>query len=81
MGQRPKNCGAIPKQILDFKLHELFPLTLDEFGNEASAIGKFIFLSFRAYKERLDQSPYATWAAVLVRTAPGLRICVDADLN
>ena len=56
-------------------------MTPDVFDNETGAIGKVIFLSFRGYKERLDRSPYATWAAVLVRTAPGLRICVDTDLN
>ena len=81
MGQRPENCSASPRQILDFNLYELFLLTPDEFGNETGAIGKVIFLSFRGYKERLDRSPYATWAAVLVRSAPGLRICVYADLN
>jgi hypothetical protein len=40
---------------------------------ETGAIGSSMKLCFQPYIERPKPSPYATWASVLLRTAPGLR--------
>ena len=46
---------------------------MDEFGPQTRAIGKVFSLAFRAYLERPNPSPYATWPSVLVRAVPRVR--------
>ena len=57
-GPKAKNGDAAPGQILDLYLFRRFPLTPVEFGHETGSIGKVMKLSFRAYEERPNQSPY-----------------------
>ena len=52
---------------------------MDEFGPQTRAIGKVFSLAFRAYLERPNPSPYATWASVLVLTAHGFRIRLEVE--
>ena len=80
-GPKAKNGGAAPGQILDLYLFRRFPLTLVEFGCETRSIGKVMKLSFRAYEERPNPSPYATWATVLVQTVPDLRDRLELDFD
>jgi hypothetical protein len=52
-----------------------------EFGPETSSIGNSMKLSFHAYKERSNWTPYAAWASFLVRAAPELRGGLELDLG
>jgi hypothetical protein len=54
-------------------LFRRFLLTQVEFWHETDAIGSSMKLCFQPYIERPKPTPYATWASVLLRTAPGLR--------
>jgi len=49
--------------------------------HETSAIGKVIFLAFRAYEERPKSSPYAIWASNIVHAAPGLWGRLELDMD
>jgi hypothetical protein len=68
----PKGVGAAPCQILDVNLFHRFPLTQNEFWHGTSSIGRSMKLCFQPYIERPKPTLYATWASVLLRTAPGL---------
>jgi hypothetical protein len=73
LGPKARQTGdAAPWQILDVNLFRRFPLTQDEFWHDTSAIGSTMKLSFQPYIE-CPTSPYATWASVLLHTAPGLQ--------
>jgi hypothetical protein len=71
---------AAPWQILDVKLFRRFPLTQDKVWHETGAIGSSMKLCFQPYIERPKLTPYATWASVLLRTAPGLRTGLELEL-
>ena len=71
---------ATPWQILDVNLFRRFPLTQDDFRHETGAIGSSMKFRFQPYKERPKPTSYATWASILVRTAPGLRTGLELEL-
>jgi hypothetical protein len=74
LGPKAHQTGdAAPWQVLDVNLFRRFPLTPDEFWHETSAIVSFMKLCFQPNIERPKPTLYATWASVLLRTAPGLR--------
>jgi hypothetical protein len=73
LGPKAHQTGdAAPWQILDVNLFRRFPLTQDEFWHETGAIGSSMKFCFQPYIEHPKPSPYATWASVFLRTAPGL---------
>jgi hypothetical protein len=79
LGPKAHQTGdAAPWQILDVNLFRIFPLTQDEFWHETGAIGSSIKLCFQPYIER--PTPYATWASVLLRTAPRHRTELELEL-
>jgi hypothetical protein len=81
LGPKAHQIGdAAPWQILDVNLFRRFPLTHDEFRHETGAIGSSMKFCFQPYIEHTKPSPYATWASVLVRTAPGLRTGLELEL-
>jgi hypothetical protein len=51
-----------------------------EFCHETGAIRSSMKLCFQPYIERRKPTPYATWASVLLRTAPGLRTERELEL-
>jgi hypothetical protein len=55
-------------------------MTPDEFGPPTKTIGKVFSLAFHTYQERPNLASYATWATVLVLTAPGLRGRLELNL-
>jgi hypothetical protein len=61
-------------------LFQRFLLTQDEFWHETGAIGSSMKLCFQPHLERPNLTPYATWASVLLRTAPGLRTGLELEL-
>jgi hypothetical protein len=61
-------------------LFRQFPLTRDELWHKTAAIGSFMKFCFQPYIERPKLTPYATWASVLLRTAPGLRTGLELEL-
>jgi hypothetical protein len=61
-------------------LFRRFPLTQDEFWHKTGAIGSFMKFCFQPYIERPKPTPYATWASVLLRTAPRLRTGLELEL-
>jgi hypothetical protein len=61
-------------------LFRRFPLTREEFWHKTGAIGSFMKFCFQPYIERPKPTPYATWASVLLRTAPGLRTGLELEL-
>jgi hypothetical protein len=69
----PKGIGAAPWQILNVNLFRGFLLTQDEFWDETGAIGSSMKLCFQPHIEFPKPTPYATWASILLCTAPGLR--------
>jgi hypothetical protein len=81
LGLRPnQTVSAVLWQILDVNLFRRFPLTRDEFWHKTGAIGSSIKFCFQPYIERPKPTPYATWASVLLRTAPGLRTGLELEL-
>jgi hypothetical protein len=76
----PKGICAAPWQILDVNLFRRFPLTHDGFWHETGAIGSSIKLCFQPYIERPKLTLHATWASILLRTAPGLRTGLELEL-
>jgi hypothetical protein len=81
LGLRPnQTVSAALWQILDVNLFRRFPLTRDEFWHKTSAIGRFMKFCFQPHIERPKPTPYATWASVLLRTAPGLRTGLELEL-
>jgi hypothetical protein len=81
LGPKAHQTGdAAPWQILDVNLFRRFPLTQDEFWHETSSIGSSMKLFFQPYIKRPKPTLYATWASVLLRTAPGLRTGLELEL-
>jgi hypothetical protein len=69
-----------PWKLLDVNLFRRFPLTLDEFWHETSAIGSFMKFRFQQYIELPKPTLHATWASVLLCIAPGLRTWLELEL-
>jgi hypothetical protein len=81
LGLRPnQSVSAALWQILDVNLFRRFPLTRDEFWHKTGDIRRFMKFFFQPYIERPKLTPYATWASVLLRTAPGLRTGLELEL-
>ena len=51
----------------------------DELGPQTRAIGKVFLLAFCTYLEHPNLSPYATWASILVLTAPRLQNGLEVE--
>jgi hypothetical protein len=81
LGLRPnQTVSAAHWQILYVKLFRRFPLTRDEFWHKTGAIGRFMKFCFQPYIARPKPTPYATWASILLCTAPGLRTGLELEL-
>jgi hypothetical protein len=81
LGHKAQQTGdAEPSQILDVNLFQRFPLTQDEFRHVTSSIGSSIKVFFQPSIERLKPTPYAAWASVLLRIAPGLKTTLELEL-
>jgi hypothetical protein len=81
LGPKAHQTGDVaPWQILGVKLFRRFLLTQDEFWHETGAIGRSMKLCFQPYIERPKPTQYASWASVLLRTAPGLRTGLELEL-
>jgi hypothetical protein len=69
-GPKAKNGGAAPRQILDVKLFQGFPLIPDDFRCGTSSIRKFISLPFQGVQECPNWMSYVTRTSVLIWRAP-----------
>jgi hypothetical protein len=81
LGLKPnQTVDAALWQILDVNLFRRFLLTRNEFWHDTGAIGISMKFFFQPYIERLKPTSYATWASILLRTAPGLRTGLELEL-
>jgi hypothetical protein len=62
---------AAPRQILEVQLFRQSPLIFDVFGHGTNSIKKVVSIHFEAIQERPNWMSYATWASILIWTAPG----------
>ena len=68
-------------QILGIHLRRQFPSPRSIFWHGTTWIGKLISLAFRRYVECPKRSPYAAWASIFVRPAPGVRTGLTNKLD
>jgi hypothetical protein len=70
-GPKAKNGNTAPRQILDAQLFRRSPLIPNELRRGTSSIRKYMSLPFHGVQEHPNWMSYATWASVLIWTAPG----------